>query len=460
MKIKFLTLTALLFAGFIAKSQSVNFQSGDNTFHKIATAVSSTQSNIYKPGVDFSVITTAVPFLLIGPDARAGGMGDGGVATSADASSLHWNAAKYVFVDNKQGFSISYTPWLRNLVNDINLAYVSYYNKLDRMNAIAFSMRYFSLGEIQFTDQNGASLGYFKPNEFAFDGTYSRLLTDNLSIAVTGRFIYSNLTAGQTIQGVETKAGISVAADISLYWQKDVSWFKNMDAQFAWGINISNIGNRISYTSSNLERDFIPTNLRLGPRLTIDLDDYNKLSFYADINKLLVPTPPVYAWDSAGQTIPDPANSNKNLIAAGMDPDVSVIKGMIQSWYDAPGEVQVVTDEYGNTIYDPVTGAAVVTVKPGSAFLEELREFYYSLGAEYWYNNLFSIRAGYFWEHGTKGGRQYVTLGVGLRYNVFGLDFSYLIPTSGVQNPLQNTLRFSLLFNFGKPKPPSATPEG
>ncbi len=411
MKFKILLIGALASVFFTANAQNYNNLNGQAS------------------GVN--VITTAVPFLMIGPDARAGGMGDGGVASSADANSMHWNPAKYVFSENKQGFAISYTPWLRNLVNDINLAYVSYYNKLDRMNAIAFTMRYFSLGEIQFTDQNGQSLGYFKPNEFALDATYSRLLTDNLSLAVAGRFIYSNLTAGQTVQGVETTAGISVGADIALYWEKDVDWFKNMDAQFAWGVNISNIGNKMSYTKSNIERDFIPTNLRIGPRLTLDLDDYNSLSFQVDINKLLVPTPPIYCTDSAGNPIPDPGNNNKNQICAGRDPDVGVIAGMIQSWYDAPG-----------------------------GFSEELREFSLAVGVEYWYNNLFSVRAGYFWEDKTKGARQYVTLGVGLRYNVFGLDFSYLIPTSGVQNPLQNTLRFSLLFNFGKPKTTSVTPAG
>ncbi len=222
-----------------------------------------------------------------------------------------------------------------------------------------------------------------------------------------------------------------------------------MDASFAWGLNISNIGNKISYTSSNIEQDFIPTNLRVGARLTLDLDDYNQLAFFGDINKLLVPTPPVYAWDSSGNLSPI-AGTDKYLIVAGMDPNVSVIRGMIQSWYDAPGDVEVVLDEDGNPMYDPETGATLVTVKSGSPFKEELKEFYYSLGIEYWYNKIFSVRAGYFWEHATKGGRQYATLGVGLRYNVFGLDFSYLIPTTGgsQQHPLQNTLRFSLLFNF------------
>lgn len=374
-----------------------------------------------EPG-DLNVLTSAVPFLLIGPDARAGGLGDGGVASSADANSMHWNAAKYVHSLDKQGFAISYTPWLRNLVNDINMAYVSYFNRINRMNAVSASLRYFSLGEIQFTDENGTSLGIFKPNEFAVDVAYSRLLSDYFSIAVAGRFIYSDLTSGQNVGGIDTKAGISIAADVSMYWQRDVNWFKTIDAQFAWGLNISNIGSKISYTSSNIERDFIPTNFRFGPRLTLMIDEYNKISFQADINKMLVPTPPIYY--SEGDTMSNGEISGGGTepenIKYGMDPDVPPLRGMLQSWYDAPG-----------------------------GFSEEMSEFNFAVGTEYWYNDIFSIRAGYFWEHKNKGNRKYVTLGVGLRYNVFGLDFSYLIPTTGIENPLQNTLRFTLLFNFG-----------
>jgi len=407
-------------------------------------ASSFAQWNVTKNGVTVNTLNTAVPFLTIGPDARSGGMGDGGVATSPDANAMHYNPAKYAFIQDKMGFSISYTPWLRNLVNDINMAYVSYYNRIGDMQAIAFSLRYFSLGEITFTDDQGTNLGTYKPNEFAIDGTYSRKLSDYLSLAVAGRFIYSNLTQGQTVQGVETKPGISVAADVAMYWEKDVNWFKNMDANFAWGFDISNIGQKISYTSSNIEQDFIPTNLRIGPRLTLNLDDYNSLAFFGDINKLLVPTPPIYKTDSSGAPIPIPG-TDQYEIAAGKNPDVSVITGMIQSWYDAPGVP--VKDADGNIVYKE---DGMAEVESGSAFREELREFYYSIGTEYWYNEILAIRAGYFWEHASKGARQYATLGVGLRYNVFGLDFSYLIPTGGGanQNPLQNTLRFTLLFNF------------
>ena len=376
-----------------------------------------------------NVITTAVPFLMIGPDARAGGMADGGVASSPDANSMHWNPAKYAFSEDKFGFSINYTPWLRNLVNDINLAYVSGFYKFSDLHAIAFSLRYFTLGEITFTDDQGNSLGTYKPNEFAIDAAYSRKLHQNLSLAVAGRFIYSNLTQGQNVQGAETTAGISVAADVALYWQKKVDWFNGMDAEFAWGLNISNIGNKISYSSSNIQKDFIPTNFRVGPRLTLEIDDYNKISFQVDINKLLVPTPPIYALDSNNNRVPIPG-SDKFEIEKGMDPDVPVMRGMVQSWYDAP---------YG--------------------IKEEFREFNYAVGMEYWYNNILALRGGFFWEDKTKGDRKYFDLGVGLRYNTFGLDFSYLIPVTSQQHPLQNTLRFSLLFDFGKADNASTQPK-
>ncbi len=382
------------------------------------------QTTITKNGQELNVITTAVPLLMIGPDARAGGMGDGGVASSADANSMHWNPAKYARIADDMGFALSYTPWLRNLVNDINLAYVSFYKRINPMSTFAATLRYFSLGEITFTDNTGESLGTYKPNEFAIDATYSRILTDKLSLAVAGRFIYSDLTQGQFVAGVETKPGISVAADVALYWEDDVNWFSNMDATFAWGLNISNMGNKISYTSSNIQRDFIPTNLRIGPRLTLNLDDYNSISFQVDINKLLVPTPPIY--------YPDSTNADGSLVIdKGMDPDVSPMQGMIQSWYDAPG-----------------------------GFSEELREFSFAIGTEYWYTDVLALRAGFYYEDLTKGNRKYATLGVGLRYNVFGLDFSYLIPVTADQNPLQNTLRFSLIFNFGRKNKDTAPPEG
>ncbi len=368
-------------------------------------------------GKQTNTITTAVPFLTIAPDARGGALGDAGVATTADPNSMSYNPAKYAFIDSKIGFSASYSPWLRSLVNDINLAYVSGYYKIDDRQTVAASLRYFSLGDITFTDNTGHVIGNFRPNEFAIDATYSRKFSETWSGAVAGRFIFSDLTQGQVVQGQQTKAGLAGAADVAVYHQHEMNWRKVENAEFAFGIIISNIGTKISYTDATTEKDFIPTNLKFGPRLTIDLDNYNRLSFTLDVNKLLVPTPPVYATDTLGNPVYD--DNGNPVILKGKDPNVSVVQGMIQSWYDAP-----------------------------DGFKEEMREFYYSVGVEYWYNKTFAVRGGFFYEDKTKGNRKYFTLGAGLKYNVFGLDFSYLIPLEQ-QNPMENTLRFSLLFDFG-----------
>jgi len=367
-------------------------------------------------GRKVNTITTAVPFLLIAPDARGGSMGDAGVSTTPDANSMHYNPAKYAFLESKVGFSASYTPWLHSLVGDISLAYVAGYYKLDDISAIAGSLRFFSLGDITFTDDVGNTIGNFRPNELAIDGTYSRKFSQTWSGAVAARFIYSNLTQGQVVQGQQTKAGTSVAADVSVYHQSELNWRNFEYAEFAFGVNISNIGSPISYSDATTEKDFIPTNLRIGPRLTLDFDEYNRMSFTLDIEKLLVPTPPIYAQDTLGNPIYD--NNGDRVIYKGMDPHVSVVSGMLQSWYDAP-----------------------------DGFAEEMREFYFSTGVEYWYNKTFALRGGFFYEDKTKGNRKYFTLGAGLKYNVFGLDFSYLIPMEQ-QNPMENTLRFSLLFDF------------
>lgn len=359
-------------------------------------------------GQNGNVITTAVPFLLIAPDARGGAMGDLGAATTPDASSMHWNPAKYAFVEKDFGFAASYSPWLRALVSDINLAYVTVYKKFDDMQTVAASLRYFSLGNITFTDIVGNQIGDYKPNEFAFDATYSRKLTDKWSGAVAARYVNSNLTQGQFVQGMETKAGQSVAADVAVYYQSELNWSSMENAEMAFGLNISNIGTKISYSNATTRKDFIPTNLRMGGRLSMDVDDYNRISVMLDANKLLVPTPPIYRKDTSGLL----------YIYDGMDPDVSVVEGILQSWYDAPG-----------------------------GFSEEMREFNISLGAEYWYNKQFAVRGGYFYEDKTKGNRKYFTIGAGLRYNIFGLDFAYLIPTEQ-KNPLENTLRFTLSFDF------------
>lgn len=369
-------------------------------FISIASAQTSKPNYI---GQDLNTVTTAVPFLMIAPDARGGALGDAGVSSTPDAFSQHWNPAKFAFIDTDMGFSLSYSPWMRKLVSDINLAYVTGYKKLDDNSAISGSLLYFSLGDIVFTDIAGQTIGNYRPNEFALDFAYSRKLSPDFSAAISARYIHSNLTQGQDVGSTTTKPGNSVATDVSVYYQKNTNVF-NTPAVFSWGVNISNIGAKISYTNDNTRKDFIPTNLRIGPSLMFNLDDYNSLTFMADFNKLLVPTPP--RVDSAGNII------------AGKNPDVGVPQGMIQSFYDAPG-----------------------------GFKEELHEITLSFGAEYWYNKQFALRAGYFYEHPTKGNRKYFTMGAGLKYTKFRLDLSYLIPTEQ-HNPLENTLRFSMILDF------------
>ena len=369
-------------------------------------------------GGNLNTITTAVPFLLISPDSRAGAMGDVGVATTPDASSMHWNPAKLSFTRDDIGISVSIVPWLRELVPDINLQYIGGYYKLNENEAIGYELRYFSLGDITFTDISGNVIGQYKPNEMAIGSAYSRKLSRNFSLAISGRYIYSNLTGGQSAGGTETVAGQSIATDVSTFYTKPIS-IANKKSDLSFGMNISNIGNKISYTET-ITRDFIPINLRLGTDLTTKMDDYNKISLSFDLNKLLVPSPPLY--------------NNDGEMIAGKDPNVAVVEGMFQSFGDEPGEI----DENGN----PVSG---------SVFREEMREINISAGLEYWYANQFALRAGYFHEHDTKGGRKYLTFGSGVKYNVFALDFSYLISTSNIggTNPLANTMRFTLVFDLG-----------
>lgn len=369
-------------------------------------------------GGNLNTITTAVPFLLISPDSKSGAMGDVGVATTPDASSMHWNPAKLSFTKDDIGIAVSIVPWLRELVPDINLQYIGGYFKLNDNEAIGYELRYFSLGDITFTDGTGAVIGQYKPNEMAVGTAYSRKLSRDFAIAISARYIYSNLTGGQTAGGTETIAGQSLAADVSTYYTKPIT-IADKKSDISFGMNISNIGKKISYTET-ITRDFIPINLRIGTDISTEIDEYNKMSFAIDFNKLLVPSPPIYDTDG-------------NLIA-GKDPEVSVVSGMFQSFGDAPGQI----DENG----DPV---------PGSIFNEEMREINVSAGFEYWYANQFALRAGYFHEHDTKGGRKYLTFGSGVKYNVFALDFSYLISTSNIggTNPLANTMRFTLVFDLG-----------
>lgn len=355
----------------------------------------------------YNPILTTVPFITIAPDARGGSLGDMGVATLPDAFSMHYNPAKYAFIDKDMGLGVSYSPWLKGLNADIHLAYLSAYKRIDRNQVVAMSLRYFNLGEINFKDNWGADLGNRTPHEFAIDATYSRMLTENLSGGVSARYIHSNITLGEMVGGSQTtKPGNSVAADVSVYQRIPIT-ISGTDGHFAWGVNISNIGTKISYTDDNTEKDFIPTNLRFGPTLEMEFDEYNKTSFMLEINKLLVPT-----------------NSTRYDTVKGMDPNVSVPVGMFHSFYDAPG-----------------------------GFKEELQEYNIAFGIEHWYASQFALRAGYFYESINKGGRQFATLGAGLKYNVINIDVSYIIPTANHTNvskhPLANTMRFSLSFDIG-----------
>ena len=347
-----------------------------------------------------NVVTTAVPFLRITPDARSGGMGDVGIATSADANSIFSNQAKTPFAANKWSIGVNYVPWLRDLsVNDVYLASLAGYYKLDDMQAISASLRYFSLGNIQFTDNLGNDLQTYRPREFAFDAGYSRKLSKKNGLAVALRFISSNLASG-TVNGTSYKTGSSVAGDLHFFH----NGAKDNGDGLNWGITLSNLGAKISYTSDATQKDFIPANLGLGASWTKVFDDQNKITFSLDVHKLLVPTPPAVG-DSAKL-----AEYHK--------------KGVVSSWFSSFGDA------------------------PGKGS-EELKEVNFGVGAEYWYNNQFAFRAGYFYENPAKGNRKYFTVGAGLKYNSFGLNFAYLFPSgNGVnRNPLSNTWRFGLIFD-------------
>lgn len=365
-------------------------------------AMAQTQPKTSTTGAN--VITTGVPFLTIAPDSRAGAMGDAGVATTPDVNSQHWNPAKYAFIDSEMGVALSYTPWLRNLVSDINLAYLAGYKRLDDQQTLSASLRYFTLGNITFMSDLGEELGQQNPNEFAIDFAYTRLLSEKFSGAVAIRYIRSDLTGGQMVNNVESHAGSTFATDVAFYYQNEMR-VNRKRSHIAAGLNISNIGGKISYTDG-ATKDFIPANMKLGVSYTTEMDRYNTITFTMDANKLLVPTP-VRTSDTAAVDI-----------ITGLGASKSVVSGIFSSFSDAPG-----------------------------GFSEELKEITLSLGAEYWYNKQFALRAGYFYEDQSKGNRKFFTAGAGLKMNVFALDFSYLLPVAQ-NNPLANTLRFTLSFDF------------
>lgn len=362
-----------------------------------------------------NVVTTAVPFLRISPDARSGAMGDLGVATNPDASSSYFNLGKVPFNTSKAGMSLTYTPWLKKYVNDVYLASLAGYYKLNENEAVSGSLRYFSLGDIQFTDENGQNLSTGHPREFGFDVGYSRRLSTRSGIGIGLKYIYSNLAGGAVSGGTTYKAGSSVAGDIGFYHNRQ----NTLGQGWAFGAALTNLGAKIAYTSNATQKDFIPANLGIGTTYTKVFNESNKLMVGLDLNKLLVPTPPNFQDNPTGDSSIQASNNS----AASAYRNKTVVSSWFSSFGDAPG-----------------------------GFKEEMKEWQVSVGAEYTYMNQFNLRIGYFYEDKDKGNRKYFTAGVGLKYNVFGLNFSYLVPSgSGVnQNPLSNTLRFSLVFDLDK----------
>ncbi|MCU0359129.1 MAG: type IX secretion system outer membrane channel protein PorV [Bacteroidia bacterium] len=376
-----------------------------------------------------NAITTAVPFLMISPDSKQGAMGDAGAATETDVNSIHWNGSKLAFAEKQYGVGFTVTPWLRHLVPDINISYLAGYAKINSRQTVGGSLRYFSLGNIELTNSQGVKTSDYKPNEFAIDLAFSQKLSKTFALGIAARYVNSGISKVY-FNGSSGNAASTVAVDLSMYYLSDKFKLGDKKAVASAGLAITNVGAKIKYSN---DENFIPTNLRLGGGLKTDLDDYNTFGVYLDLNKLLVPTPPVYKYDTIGGKpvlATDPA-TGEPVIAAGMDPNVPVGQGMIQSFYDAPG-----------------------------GFKEEMQEISIATGMEYCYNNIFSVRGGYFYESKTKGARQYFTFGMGFRFKVINVDGSYLIPTS-LQNPLQRTWRITLSFLFdaaGKQEKEPLTP--
>ena len=371
------------------------------------------------------VITTGVPFLLIAADARSAGMGDMGVATSADAFSQQFNPAKYAFSLQKQGFSVSYTPYLSSIANDISLGQLTYYNRINDRSAFAGSLRFFGLGDIELRNNIDDTPRIVNPNELALDGSYSLKLSERFSMAVAGRFIRSALRVATDNNDVS--AATTFAVDVAGYYQSEEVAYDDFNGRWRAGFNFQNMGPKISYDNDDLNNNFLPANMRLGGGFDFIFDEYSKIGVTAEVTKLLVPTPPATvaavdandsgSIDAAEQQIADDAYAQ----ALSDYRKTSWTSGIFKSFNDAPDGIS-----------------------------EELKEFTWALGAEYWYQDSFALRLGYFNENEFKGARKFFTLGAGFKYNVVKIDVSYLFSASKVRNPLENTLRFSLTFNFGE----------
>lgn len=367
------------------------------------------------------VITTGVPFLLIAADARSAGMADMGVATSADAYSQQYNPSKYAFSKQKQGFSVSYTPYLTSIANDISLGQVTYFNRINERSAFAGSLRYFGLGDIELRNSFDDPGRTVSPNELALDGSYSLKLSPEFAMGIAGRYIRSNLKIPDS--NTDSKPASTFAVDISGLYQSEEEAYESFNGRWRAGFNFQNLGPKISYDNDQLNENFIPANMRLGGSFDFIFDEYNKVSVVGEVTKLLVPTPqdpiPVDLNNDG-----DTTDANEIIAASETNNEkyrnISWTSGIFQSFGDAP-----------------------------DGFSEELKEFTWALGAEYWYQDSFALRTGYFNESVEKGARKYLTLGAGFKYNIVKIDVSYLFSASKVRNPLENTLRFSLTFNFG-----------
>jgi len=368
-----------------------------------------------------TTLLTAMPFLRIAPDARGGAMGDVGITMAPDANSVYYNASNLAFADKNSELALTYTPWLRQLnLKDVFLLYFSGYRKLSDVETIGGALRYFSLGDINFTDEQGGDLGIGNPRELEGLVTYARKLGDNFAASLTAKYVYSNLASGFQVRGIDINSANAFAADISLTWKNDTK-LGGYKSKWTYGLALSNLGSKVTYTDNSDVSDFLPANLGLGAGLFMELDEYNTIAFSLELNKLLVPSPVVRdCEDLDGDGIPDECpdyDTDGNGIADYREK--SLFSGILGSFGDAQG-----------------------------GFSEELQEFSISFGAEYWYDKQFAVRAGYFYEDPNKGDRQYLTVGIGVKYNIFGINLSYLVPTNNRRNPLDNTLRFSLMFDL------------
>lgn len=361
------------------------------------------------------VIITAVPFLNFAPDSRHSAMGDAGVATTPDANSAHWNAAKLAFVEDKTGFSLSYSPWLGKLVPDMSLSYLTGYFRIDDMSTFGVDLRYFNMGDIQLTNGFGEEIGQFNPRDIAIGTTYSRKLSETLSLGISARFIHSNLAGNITSNGNgDSKPGVSVGVDVGVYQRKEIL-LGNNESYWSWGAMISNIGPKLTYNSA-ADLDYIPTNLRIGTALETALNPNSKLTFTLDLNKLMVPTPPIYETNEDGTLVIGPDGEPE--IESGKDPNRPLLSAMFGSFADAP-----------------------------DGFKEEMQEVMISFGVEYSYAERFALRTGYFYENKHKGGRKYFTMGLGFAVKRLDFDFSYLVPQKQ-NHPMAETLRFSVAYNI------------